>query len=243
MGPMCSVDVISRMLPCLLLYPLHTHWSKTVWVDQKPAAHCYSLIKMTWLQSVWWDIGLVNMCEWISLLTQEQSLESVCSCCPSRNRCFSLFPSPMGNMPFPAYSILRSRPQVYRFCDSASFGCVCLCVCVYMRIGAAGLKHPRPAVWTQRHLSPSLAQPVPSTHHLWAWAFKASPNPPASHILPHIIFVAGKTTIKNFLWSQRHSIGPICVIYHSMTHWMNTFIHMSSTETQIYQCGKKLEHT
>lgn len=92
-------------------------------------------------------------------------------------------------MPFPACRMQRARPLRVFVTQPTLSVRVPAFVCT--RVGAVGLKHPRPAVWTERHLSPSLARSVPGIRHVWARAFKASPSPPVSHIHPHITLEGG----------------------------------------------------
>lgn len=81
--------------------------------------------------------------QWASDLSWE-ILQSLCRC-----RCRHMAQSSFSNHFIP---LLREtwhvqlkacgEPPPHRLCDSAGFGCAYPCICVYMRVGTAGLETP-----------------------------------------------------------------------------------------------------
>lgn len=131
-------------------------------------------------------------------------------------------PSPQGNMPFPACSMLRCQapPSTSSLWLSRLWVCMspCLCACAW-RAGAAGLQHPRPAARTQRHLSPSLAQPLPTTRYLWARASKAPPGAPESHVQPHSTFDREYHITETQWWPHICDLADVCMKDYAGSIW------------------------
>lgn len=207
---LCSVDM---MLSCPLHYCLHTS------TDPGLYGRTRCLLQETWLQSMRVDMLLVlehrRSCKYLwAYIWFRSCFCFLWSCCCRHMAQTSVgltYPPPFSNhfihllreeSHFQLEAFRKPVPSKCRFCESACSGCAYPWLCVYMRgFGAAGLWHPHPAVWTQRHLSPSLAQLEASTHHLLEQMFSASPDRSASHTHPHITYVVSKT------WSFQRSQG------------------------------------
>lgn len=125
-------------------------------------------------------------------------------------------------MPFPACSMLRcqAHPSTSSLWLSRLWVCMspCLCACAW-RAGATGLQHPRPAARTQRHLSPSLAQLLPSTRHLWARASKAPPGAPESHVQPHSTFDREYHITETQWWPHICDLADVCMKDYAGSIW------------------------
>lgn len=149
--------VVLMWAPTCFLPLLPSHKLIQDGIDE--AESCYRPLQMTWLQSLMNEpvgvttVGTLLQCTssiWKKLMWITVIWETAL-----------FWDNPVG----------EAGPLAHRLCDSAGFGGACPRDCVYMRVGAARHKHPRPAVWTQRHLLSSLAQLVPSPRHLWAQTF------------------------------------------------------------------------
>lgn len=141
-------------------------------------------------------------------------------------------------MPFPACSMLRcqAHPSTSSLWLSRLWVCMSPCLCAYAwRAGAAGLQHPRPAARTQRHLSPSLAQPLPSTRHLWARASKAPPGAPESHVQPHSTFDREYHITETQWWPHICDLADVCMKDYAGSIWGIKNIWKNSMEVCV--CG------
>lgn len=138
--------MISRMLPCLLLCSLYTY------THTDPRLYC-------------WTRGLQNIvkvpyrgpgCNPPVVKHSRGALVSVFLNLSQRQLLQSLFFKTQvthgvklkRSSPFllSFYSSPQAPLKAQRLYDSADFGCAHPWVCVCMRVGAAGLNHPRPAV-------------------------------------------------------------------------------------------------